>query len=118
MAHLPSERLLSFLGTVLFGDIGPLTVYRNMNGKLVAFQKTWPKHTATPFQIAQRQLVTDAAEAWQELTPDMRAQWETATQRGSLRMTGYNLFVHHQLEHDDDAIRTVQRQTQTHLIPP
>ena len=118
MAHLPAERLLSFLGTVLWGDIGPLTIYRNMNGKLVAFQKTFPKHVPSPFQVTQRQLFIDAAAAWRALTPSKRAQWETATQRASLRMTGYNLFVHWQLEHDDEAIQAVQRQTNTDLIPP
>lgn len=117
MAHLPAEKLLTFLGTVIYGDIGPLTIYRNKRGKLVAFQKTFPKHVPTPFQVTQRQLFIDAAQAWRALSPTQKAEWETATQRGSLPMTGYNLFVHWQLEHDDEAIQAVQRQTNTHLIP-
>lgn len=117
MAHLPSRALISMLGTVLWGDIGPLTVYRNKNRKLVAFQKTWPKEIPTAEQIAQRQLFTDAAAAWRALTPAQQAQWEFATLRASLMMHGYALFVHHQIEHDDGPIRTLQRQTRTNLIP-
>jgi len=118
MAHQPQEALFSMLGTVIYGDIGPLTLYKNMNGKIVAFRKTWPKEVPSFLQLRQRQLFRDAAAAWRALTKAKKAQWETATLRSSLRVSGYGLFVHHQLEHDDAAIQTLQRQTGTDLIPP
>lgn len=118
MAHLPSERLLSFLGIVLWGDFGPTTLYRNKNGKLVAFQKTFPKKAPSAAQLLQRQLFIDAATAWQQLTTTQQAQWELATKRTSLRMTGYDLFVHNHITGDDDAIRAVARQSATTLLPP
>ena len=118
MAHLPSEKLLSFIGTAIYGDIGPVTVYRNKNKKLVVFQKTFPKTIPSPDQAAQRQTFIDAATAWRALAAAQRKQWEIATLRASLRMHGYDLFVHHQIAGDDAAIRAVQRQTRTTLIPP
>jgi len=118
MAHQPQENLFSMLGTVIYGDIGPLTLYKNMNGKIVAFKKTWPKEVPSPLQLAQRQLFRDAAAAWRALTPAQKAEWESATLRASLRVHGYDLWVHHQLAHDDAAIQALQRQTETQLIPP
>lgn len=118
MAHQPPRDLLSYLGTVIWGDLGPLTMYRNKKGKMVAFAKTWPDKPASALQQAQRDLFTAAAAAWQALPAPSRAQWELATHRASLCMAGYALFVHHQLKGDDQALRAVERQTQTTLLPP
>lgn len=117
MAHQPPEKLLSFLGTVAWGDLGPLTLYRNKQGKLVAFKKTWPKGPASPEQKIYRDKFRAAAIAWKALTQFKREQWELATRRASLYLAGYALFVHWQTVGDEAAIRTLQRQTDTDLIP-
>jgi len=118
MAHQIPQRLLTCLGFLKWGDIGPLTFYKNKRGKLVAFNKTWPTGPPSPGQKILRDQFRAAAAAWKALAPGKRLQWELASQRASLAMAGYALFVHHQLVHDDHAIQAVERQTFTHLLPP
>lgn len=112
-----ASRLFNYFGTIVWGDLGPVTIYKSKRGKLVSFAKTWPKEGPTAEQLEYRQLFTDAAAEWQKLTKDERRQWELATLRAGLTMTGYNLFVHYQIKHDIGNIRALQRQTQTELVP-
>jgi hypothetical protein len=116
MAH-QQHTLYTVLGSVIWGDLGPVTIYRDKQGKVVAYAKTYPAKPPSPAQIAQRQAISDAAAAWQSLTPENRAQWELASRRGSLCLNGYALFVHWTLTQDTQAIRTLERQTHTTLIP-
>lgn len=118
MAHQPAENLLSLLGMLAWGDLGPLTLYKNKQGKLVAFLKTWPTGPASPEQQIHRDRFRNAAIAWQALNDAQRQQWELATLRASLHLHGYDLWVHWQIVHDDEAIQALQRQTSTQLIPP
>jgi len=118
MPHQNVERLYSTLGFVVWGDLGPVTIYRNKRGKIVFFAKTWPHKPPSPAQLAQREKFTQAATAWQALTSVTRAEWEEATRRASLCMNGYDLFVHWSLTADDQAIRTLEHQTSTTLLPP
>lgn len=104
------------LGFVIWGDLGPVTIYRDKQGKVVFFAKTWPHKPPSPAQVLQRQKFTDAAAAWQSLTPTQRGAWDQATHRASLCMHGYDLFVHWSLTGDDDAIRTLENQTRTTLL--
>ncbi len=112
-----TKRLMNLLGTIVWGDLGPLTIYRSKRGKMVSFAKTWPKEGPTAEQLEYRQKFTAAAAAWQALTARQRREWELATLRSPLTMTGYNLWVHYQIIHDIEAIRTIQRQTRTELVP-
>ncbi len=118
MAHQLPIALFSIFGFVIWGDFGPLTLYRDKQGKIVAFEKTWPDKPASPLQTIQRQRFADAAAAWQSLTFTARGQWETASRRASLCMHGYDLFVHWHLSADDQAIKTLERQTGTTLLAP
>jgi len=118
VAHQLPQNVLTVLGFVAWGDIGPLTFYKNKRGALVAFQKTWPTGPASPDQLVMRDKFRAAAIAWQALTNNQREQWELATTRTSLCMHGYDLFVHHQLVHDDRAIEAIERQSNTALLPP
>jgi len=118
MAHQPSRALLSILGTVAWGDLGPLTMYRSKRKKLVAFAKTWPTGDPSPEQTKLRDAFRAAAIAWQALTDAARAQWELATKRASLCMHGYDLWVHWRLIGDDHAIEALERITGTTLLPP
>lgn len=118
MAHQPETNLLSFLGWIVWGDLGELTIYRNRKGKMVAFKKTWPKEPASPDQKTQRDKFRAAATAWNALTPAQQNQWNLATRRAPLTMGGYALFVHWTLIQDAEAIQTLERQTNTTLLPP
>jgi hypothetical protein len=117
MAHQPKTALYSVLGWVIWGDLGPVTMYRDKQGKIVAFPKTWPKKPASPAQATQRALFIAAATGWRALTAQQRAAWELATRRASLAMHGYDLWVHWSLTEDEQAIRTLERQTGTTLLP-
>ena len=118
MAHQPHRALFTLLGFVIWGDLGPTTIYKNRKKKVVVFPKTWPKEPPSPAQTIQRDQFRNAAAAWRSLSSLWRAQWELATRRASLCMTGYDLFVHWHLLHDDTAIETLERQTGTALLPP
>lgn len=112
-----SKNLVSLFGTVLWGDIGPLTLYRNKNNKLITFMKTWPKEPPSDEQLEWRQKFRTAAAAWQALSTSSRSAWDGAARRAGLCMSGYNLFVHWQIKQDTKAIQTIERQTGISLLP-
>lgn len=117
MAEQPSSNLASVLGFVIWGDLGNLTLYKNKQGKIVIFSKTWPQKPGSEEQLTQRAKMTAAAAAWQALTENARRNWELATRRASLCMHGYDLFVFWTMNGDDAAIRTLERHTATTLLP-
>lgn len=118
MAQQTPQRLFTVLGLVAWGDLGPTTIYKSKRGKIVAFAKTYPAKPPSPKQQAQRDKLTAAAQQWQALTNAARNQWELASTRASLCMHGYDLWQHWKLTADDSAIRTLERQTHTSLLPP
>jgi len=111
------RNLLSVLGLVTWGDIGPLTCYRNKRGNLVFYAKAPPTSPASPAQQIYRDRWRAAATAWNGLTPDARARWELASKRASLYITGYNLFVHYHTTGDAGAVHTIEGITGLDLIP-
>ena len=118
MAHTTLDHLFTCFGFVIWGDLGPTTIYRSKRGTVVFFDKTWPHKPPSPEQIVQRARFIEAAAAWQSLSPPARVQWDLATRRASLCCHGYNLFVHWYLTADSAAIRTLERQTNTTLLAP
>lgn len=118
MAHQTLDHLFTCLGFVIWGDLGPTTIYRNRKSRVVFFEKTWPHKPPSPAQIIQRARFVEAAAAWQTLSVTARAEWHEATRRASLCCHGYDLFVHWYLSGDTTAIRTLERQTDTTLLPP
>lgn len=117
MAKQPLRALFSIFGFVIWGDFGPLTMYRNKKARVVAFAKTWPHKPASPAQVIQRAKMSEAAAAWQTLTPAEQYQWNLATRRASLCCHGFDLFTHWHMTGDTTAIRTLERQTRTTLLP-
>lgn len=117
MAHHPKERLFNYFGTVTWGDIADLTMYRRYDRRLVIFKKTWPDKPPSDKQLADRAAFSAAVAAWHLLTAEEQAQWDLAARRGCLTMSGYNLFLHWQLTPDLAAMRTLERQTRTTLLP-
>ncbi len=118
MAHQRLDHLFTVLGFVIWGDLGPTTIYRNHRGLVTFFNKTWPHKPPSPEQVIQRAKFTDAATAWQSLTRQEKDQWHKATRVACLCMHGYDLFVHWYTSGDTAAIRTLERQTGTTLLPP
>lgn len=111
------HNLLSILGFVTWGDIGPLTCYRNKRGALVFYAKAPPTSPASPLQLIYRNKWRAAAIAWNALSPDVRARWELASKRASLRITGYNLWIYYHTTGDAQAIETVEGITGLDLLP-
>lgn len=116
MATQPNTQLLHLIGFIIWGDFGPLTMYKSKRGKMVAFAKTWPEKPPSWQQERQRQRLRWAARRWSALDDQTRKKWENACKRGSLPMTGYNLFVHWCLTKDESYIRTIELQTGISLI--
>src|SRR4030042_322503 len=65
MAHQLRPELYSVFGWIVWGDLGPVTIYRDHQGKMVAYAKTWPKDPASAKQLVQRQRFTAGAGAGQ-----------------------------------------------------
>ena len=118
MPHTTLDNLYSLLGFIIWGDLNEVTIYRDKQGKMVWFQKTWPDKPASQAQLDNRARMTGYAAAWQALSAATRAQWDLATHRSSLTMMGYNLFIHWKYTGDDAGIRAIERQTNTVLLPP
>ena len=114
---IPGWRPLSLLGLRPTGDLGPLTCYTSKRGRTVWFQKSPPLKPPSPRQISQRNKLRLNAELWRSLDQDQRDQWSLAEKRGSLVITGYNLFVWWSLGGDPNVIKTIERQTDSTLIP-
>ena len=118
MALQDERQLLSLLGFLIWGDLGPLSMYRSKRGKIVVYAKTWPHKPPSPKQLEQRALWSAAAIAWNTLTDPQRQQWHLAASRASLCLHGYDLWMHWSLTADNSAIQTLERQTGTTLLPP
>lgn len=117
MSIQPNDRKLSLLGLIYHGDLGPLTMYRShLRRRVVAFLKTRPDKPPTPAQIENRNRMKEAAGAWRDLPSLARDQWELATRRASLCLTGYNLYTYWHFTGNDSAILTLARQTSTTLL--
>jgi hypothetical protein len=111
MAH--NERILTqYLGFVAWGDFGPYTMYTNKNGHIVLYLKAPPKKPLSQQQLDQLQAMHNAATAWNALPELKRYNWETLSRRLSLKMHGYNCFVHFYLVADTPSLQTVARQAQ------
>lgn len=108
----------SLWGIVISGDFGDLSMFRGHQCQVIVYAKTWPDRPPSAEQLAHRALYKAAADAWRLLTPDAREQWHLAARRASLTMHGYNLWLHWKLTGDDQTIATLERQTNTTLLPP
>lgn len=111
-----NRKLLSYFGLSPTGDFGPFTFYTAKNKKPVWFVKAPPTKPPTDRQLYQRYFFSTIALMWKNLEEDVRANWETASKRAHLRMTGYNLFVWYQAHRDDRIIETIEHQSGVQLL--
>lgn len=115
MARQDPNSIFTWLGLVIWGDVGDLTMYKATPGHLVIFSKTWPDKPASPLQEQARTRLALAAHDWNRLSGDHRHQWDQAARRASLCMHGYDLFVSFTLRPDPQSLATLARQTGTTL---
>jgi hypothetical protein len=116
MAHQREGRFFNLFGILVWGDLGPLTLYRNRRKKIVVFKKTIPRAPPSAEQKIQRQNFRYATIAWKQLPIEKKRIYKIAAQRVSLCMTGYNLFILHRLSKDPVPVETVFRQAK--VTPP
>ena len=105
------------LGLSPTGDLGPLTIYTNKRGRIVAYPKAPPKEPPTYWQKRMRNRFRLSGNAWRNTPKAKQKQWQLAAHRTGAAITGYNLFLYYQLTNDLATIQTIQRQTFTTLIP-
>lgn len=117
MALQPFGRRLNLFGLIIWGDFGPLTIYKNRHKKMVAYPRTYPEKPPSPLQTTNRQTFKVAANDWHHLPKATQDKWEKATRTLSLQVTGFNLYMHWRLQWDDSYVRTIERQSQIALIP-
>ena len=117
MAFQPQPKLFSLMGWNATGDLGGLTFYTNKRGKLTYFLKAPPTTPPTFWQLRNQNNFRLAAQLWEGLDPKVRDLWELATKRLSLRITGYNLWIHFITTWDVHAIDTIFRQAKIPTNP-
>ena len=111
----------SYLGFQVQGDIGPITYYTQFKaGKktIVAFAKVWLSDPTTLRQLNHRNRVRAAAAAWKLLTPQVKADWQRACRKLSLRVNGYALWTFWHMIQDRSTIATIERQSGIQLLTP
>lgn len=106
---------LQLFGVWVSGDVDGLTIYTDRFGRKVAFPKAPPEKPPSDLQTHQRNRFRDAQVAWNALTPGQKKQLEDAAEKGSLVMTGQNLYISVALRNDSTALATLARQTDTTL---
>ncbi len=116
MALQPHGHLFHLFGFIIWGDYGPLTMYKSRRGKMVAYPRTYPEKPPSPDQVTNRAAFGSAAVDWHHLPKETQAKWERVTRVLSLQVTGFNLYMHWRLQWDDSYVRTVQRQAGIELI--
>lgn len=103
-------------GEQVSGDFGPYTSYRRRGGGLVFFLRAPPTKPPSPAQTQMRNRWRMAATQWQLKTKEDKAKWERASKARSLRVRGYELFLHWYVTANESTVRTIERQTGISLI--
>lgn len=112
-----ATEILRFLGFNTQGDLGPWTFYTDKRKGLVWFIKAPPLEPPSLMQISMRNAYRLNGYVWRSLQPYQRDNWETASKRAGLKITGFNFFTYWNLTKDDQAVNTIERQTGINLIP-
>lgn len=99
------------------GDWGPLTIYTAKNKKPVLFLKAPPKVPASIRQAFVRGKMTIIAQCWSTLPQADKDNWEAASKKARLRMTGYGLFQWFHWRGDPKTLATIERQSGQTLTP-
>jgi len=112
-----ATRLLPLAGLITWGDLGPFTIYKNKQRRVVIFAKTYPGKPPSPLQTHYRDRFKAAIAAWNLLTPGQRSSWHLACARLALPLTGLNLWMHWRLINHRPTITTIENQSGVSLLP-
>ncbi len=107
-----------FLGLMISGDVDGITIYTDRHGRKVSYKKAPPLKPASVLQALQRGRFRDAMANWRDATQAVRDDWETASLRTHLCMTGLNLWLHFSLKGRQPALDTISAQALLPLIMP
>lgn len=116
MPATPRKNPISFIGFNVTGDLGGMTAWRNMGGRIVWIDKSPPLNPPSTLQTQFRNMYRQYAAAWRALPAARRAAWLRAAKDAHLYVTGYNLWTYYQRTLDEPAIRTIERQTGETLL--
>lgn len=108
----------SLLGFIVKGDLAGQTIYTDRHARKVFFPAAPPDKPPSPLQQAQRNRFKAAQADYMDLTDAQKADYELASQRLSLCMTGQNLYIHLALKCDDQLTATLERQSGVYLAYP
>jgi len=113
---LKEPHLFQFLGWNTQGDLGPYTFYTSKRGALVFFIKAPPTCPPSILQTRQRMKFKALASYWKSITQVDRDNWEFATKKIKLNLTGYNLFTWYHTVGDRPTLATIERLANVTLI--
>jgi hypothetical protein len=111
------NKILALLGFSCTGDLGPWTLYTSARHQIVFYPRVPALNPASPLQTVMRDRWRQAAATWRMLTDTDRTNWEEASKRASLKITGYNLWVYYSTSNDRAAVDTIARQSGLPLLP-
>lgn len=101
----------NLVGLLVSGDVDGVTVYTDRFGKKVVFPVAPPDKPPSTLQSVQRGRFTSAVSAYRALTTAEKTAYELIVQRGSLCLTGQNLFIKVALKRQYRSLDTLMHQT-------
>jgi hypothetical protein len=107
----------AILGLQVAGDLGDLTYYTTRRGKVVAYPISPPKELPSAAQLLCRARFKAAQAAWSALTAEDKADWESASLKGSCPATGQNLYMSAAMT-ESGWVAALSRQTGVPLTEP
>ncbi len=108
----------NLLGIMISGDIGDFTLYTDRYGRKVVFQKAPPDKPPSVLQSLQRGRFRTAMANWKAADSQVRLDWESASLRTSLCMTGLNMWLHFSLKGRVEGLSTISDQSGITLAMP
>ena len=108
----------NILGLIVSGDINGISIYTDRHGRKIAYEKAPPTKPASVLQALQRGRFRDAMANWKAATTAIKTDWENASLKASLCMTGLNMWLHFSLKGRTEALFTISSQTGITLSMP
>lgn len=98
------------------GDLGPWTFYTDKRGTPVWFIKAPPTKPPTDRQLHIQGMMAEFARNWTSLPKETKMNWERASKRTSLKLTGYNLYQWWRWRKNRRVIETIEKQSGITLV--
>ncbi len=114
--RIDKPHLFNFWGWNTQGDFGPYTFYTSKRKGLVFFLRAPPKEKPSVWQTHQRTIWKQIADLWTNTTEENRTNWEKASKKLRLSITGYNLWMWYHCHADRKIIETIERQSGITLL--